>query len=141
MKITLTFTIVLLLQPLVNSGSFAWAKKRSPPKASSFITEDGKASQGECDGERTIPRKLNHRKEYSKTSSYMGSELIRSELKTQDDEEMWKHFFRSKDACNLTLTKAPSSLDSDLKNAKVELPPEDSADSDGEDKTEVPEAD
>lgn len=127
---------MLLLQPIANTGSFAWAKKRSPAKYFSFIAEGGKASQGECDGERKIPRKLKHQKEYAKASSYMGSELEVSELKTKNNEEMWKHFFRSKDSCNTVLAKTPSSVDSALTNNKVELPPEDSTEPDSEDPPE-----
>lgn len=137
------FAGVLLLQPMVNSGSFALAKKKkSPPKAFSFIAEGGKASQAECDGDRKIPRKLKRLKEFSKTSSYMGSELQSSELKGKADEEMWKHFFRAKGTCNSILDKTPSALaKATVKDAKPELPPDDSADSDGDgEKTDGPDA-
>jgi hypothetical protein len=115
---------------MVIPGSYALAKKKSPPKAYSFIVEGGKASQGECDGERKIPRKLKHLKEYSKTSSYMGSELQDPPIKGKPGEEMWKHFYRAKPSCNTVLAKTPSALDKSLQNEKKELPPDDSADSD-----------
>lgn len=100
-------------------------------KAFSFIAEGGKASQGECDGERKIPSKLKHLKDFAKASSYMGSELQDPEIKGKANEEMWKHFFRVKDSCNTTLAKTPSSLENTtLRNTKTELPPDDSEDSD-----------
>ena len=123
---------VLLLQPMVSPGSFALAKKKSSPKAFSFIVEEGKASQGECDGERKIPRKLKRLKEFAKTGSYMGSELQDPEIKKKDNEEMWKHFFKDKGSCNTILAKTPSSLDKSQKNSKTELPPDDSADSESD---------
>ena len=126
------FVSVLLLQPMVSPGSFALAKKKSPPKAFSFIVEEGKASQGECDGERKIPRKLKRLKEFAKTGSYMGSELQDPEIKKKANEEMWKHFFKDKGSCNTILAKTPSSLDKSQKNSKTELPPDDSADSESD---------
>ena len=121
---------VLLLQPILNSGSFAHARKRSPPKAFSFIAEGGKASQGECDGERKIP-KLKRVKEFNKYSSYMGSELQDPELKGKIEGEMWKHFFRAKATCNSVLAKTPSAIEEETKKApKVELPPDDEVDED-----------
>ncbi|MNK12071.1 hypothetical protein D3C87_301270 [compost metagenome] len=129
------FATVLFFQPMVNPGSFALAKRRSPPKAYSFIAEGGKASQGECDGERKIPRKLKHLKEFAKSGSYMGSELQdpEIEIKGRANEEMWKHFFRAKGSCNTVLAKTPSSVgEAALKNPKEELPPEESVESDGD---------
>lgn len=103
-------------------------------KAYSFIAEGGKASQGECDGERKIPR-LKRLKEYSKGSAYMGSELQSPDLKGKADEEMWKHFFKVKPACNAVLASTPSSVqDPSAKQTKPELPPE-------EEDTDEPEAD
>jgi hypothetical protein len=129
-KKIVVFTSVLLLQPMVTPGSLALAKKKSPPKAYSFIVEGGKASQAECDGERKLP-KLKHLKDYSKYSSYMGSELQSPEIKGKADEEMWKHVFRAKEVCNTVLAKTPSALESStVKAGKPELPPDDSADSD-----------
>lgn len=121
---------------MLNPGSVAFARRKTPPKAYSFIAEGGKASQGECDGERKIPRKLKHLKEYAKASSYMGSELQEPEIKGKADEEMWKHFFRVKASCNSVLAKTPSSVqDPALTKTKQELPPEpddaDDSDSDG----------
>jgi len=132
------FTSILFLQPMLSPGSLALAKKKSHAKAFSFFAEGGKASQGECDGERKIPRKLKHLKEFVKASSYMGSETQTFEIKGKDDEEMWKHFFSSKSACDAVLAKTPSSLDSKLKDAKQELPPDDSADSDDDDQSDGP---
>ncbi len=126
------FSCVLLFQPLVSPGSFAFARKKSPPKAYSFIAEGGKASQGECDGERKIPRRLKRLKEFSKFNSYMGSELQSPEVNVKADQEMWKHLFRSKDSCNTVLAKTPSSLDDALKDTKKELPPDDSEESDSD---------
>lgn len=134
------FVSVLFLQPVLNPGSFALAKKKTPPKAYSFIVEGGKASQGECDGERKIPRRLKHLKEFTKAGSYMGSELQDPEIKGKDDKEMWKHFFRGKDSCNAFLAKTPSSVDSATLKGKPELPPDDSADSDDDDRPESPDA-
>ncbi|HEX7673168.1 MAG TPA: hypothetical protein VF412_03305 [Bdellovibrio sp.] len=135
------FASVFLLQPMMNSGSFALAKKKGPPKAYSFIVEGGKASQGECDGERKIPRRLKHLKEYSKANAYMGSELQTPEIKGKDGEEMWKHFFRAKGSCNTMLAKTPSAIETaKLKNGKNELPPDDSADSDDDEKDSGPDS-
>lgn len=124
----MTVACVILLQPMMNPGSFAVAKRRTPPKAYSFIAEGGKASQGECDGERKLPR-LKRQKDFNKFASYMGSELQTPELIGKNDDEMWKHFFRSKDACNAVLAKTPSALDEKtLKSEKPVLPEDDSDD-------------
>lgn len=131
------FASVLLLQPMVNSGSFALAKKR-PPKAFSFFMEGGKASQEECDGERKVPRKLKHLKEYNKAGSYIGSEIQTFEIKGKNDAEMWKHFFSAKSACNAVLAKTPSSANKSLKDTKQELPPDEAAESDDDDKSDSP---
>lgn len=126
------FACVLLLQPM-SPGSFALAKRKRPPKAYSFIAEGGKASQGECDGVRKIPR-LKRLKEFSKYSSYMGSELQSPEIKGKADEEMWTHVFRAKDVCNTVLAKTPSSIqDTALTKTKPELPPDDSDESEDSD--------
>ncbi|WII72346.1 hypothetical protein QJS83_00510 [Bdellovibrio sp. 22V] len=109
---------------MLNEGSVAHAKRKSPPKAYSFIAEGGKASQGECDGERKIPR-LKRLKEFAKAGSYMGSELQEPELKGKTDEEMWKHFFRAKASCNAVLAKTPSALEeATLTTTKKDIPPE-----------------
>jgi len=130
-KKSVIFASVLLLQPMMSSGSLALAKKKAPMRAYSFIAEGGKASQGECDGEKKIPRKLKHLKELSKAGSYIGSELQSPEMKGKNNEEMWKHIFKTKPACNVVLAKTPSALDQKtVKEAKPELPPEDAADSD-----------
>lgn len=131
LKKTMVFASILLFQPMLSSGSVAWAKKKSPPKAYSFIAEGGKASQGECDGERKLP-KLKRLKEFTKANSYMGSELQDPEIKGKANEEMWKHFFRDKGACNAVLAKTPSSVSAAAKEGKPELPPDDSTDSDNE---------
>lgn len=125
------FTSVLLLQPMLSPDSFAFAKRKKPMKAYSFITEGGKASQGECDGERTIPRKLKKMKELARATSYMGSELQSPEIQGKANEEMWKHFFRVKPSCNAVLAKTPSSVqDAALTKDKPELPPDDSDEAD-----------
>lgn len=124
-KNILVFTAVLLLQPMLSPGSQALAKKKSPPKAYSFIAEGGKASQAECDGERKLPR-LKKLKEFSKTGSYMGSELQSPEIPGKANEEMWKHIFRDKGTCNSILAKTPSSVvEATVKGPKPELPPDD----------------
>lgn len=126
---------VLFLQPMLSTGSFALAKKR-PPRAYSFFMEGGKASQEECDGERKIPRKMKHLKEYAKAGSYLGSEVQTFEIKSKDEAEMWKHFFNSKSACNAVLAKTPSSANKSLKDAKQELPPDEAAEADDDDKSD-----
>ncbi|MFM6930434.1 MAG: hypothetical protein ACKOX6_18365 [Bdellovibrio sp.] len=131
---------ILLLQPMVSPASFSLAKKKAPMKAYSFIAEGGKASQGECDGEKKIPRKLKHLKEYAKAGSYMGSELQSPELKGKAQEEMWKHIFRNKPACNAVLAKTPSSVESGKKDTKAEIPPDDAADSGADDQTDGPDS-
>nr|WP_295899662.1 hypothetical protein [uncultured Bdellovibrio sp.] len=129
-KKSVIFACVLILQPMMSPGSFALARRKTPPKAFSFIAEGGKASQGECDGERKIPR-LKRLKEFAKFGSYMGSELQEPEIKGKADEEMWKHFFRLKASCNTVLAKTPSSVrDETLTKTKQELPPDDSDESD-----------
>lgn len=138
-KFTKTMIVVgvCLVQPVLNPASFAWARRKTPPKAFSFISEGGKASQGECDGERTIPRRLKHLKEYAKANSYMGSELQTSELKGKTDDEMWKHFFRAKPSCNTALAKTPSAIQSTNTSTKTEIPPEDDSEPDnGTDQTD-----
>jgi hypothetical protein len=117
---------LLLIQPLLSSGSFAYARRKAVMRAYSFITTDGKASQGECDGEVKVPRKLKRQKEMAKSASYMGSELLDPEIKVNEKEELWKHFFKNKPACNAVLAKAPSSLEEAQKQNKPELPPEES---------------
>lgn len=136
------FACVLFVQPILTPGSFALARKKTPPRAFSFIAEGGRASQGECDGERKLPR-LKRLKEFSKYNSYMGSELQEPELKGKADEEMWKHFFRVKASCNAVLAKTPSSVKEEvLKSNKGELPPDDADDSEDDARpTETPEAD
>ncbi len=119
---TAIFLTILILQPALTPDSFAHAKRR-PPRAYSFIAEGGKASQAECDGERKIPRRLKRHKDFSKASSYMGSELQEPELKGKIDGEMWKHFFRAKSSCNAILAKTPSALEEAQKNIK-DIPPE-----------------
>lgn len=135
------FTCVLFLQPMLSPSSVAWAKKKPPMKAFSFIAEGGKASQGECDGERKIP-KLKRLKEFAKIGSYMGSELQDPEIKGKANEEMWKHFFKLKAACNAVLAKTPSAVqESALTKTKAELPPDDSEDADdSSDQTEGPDS-
>jgi hypothetical protein len=100
--------------------------------------EGGKASQEECDGERKLPRKLKRLKDYAKTGSYLGSETQTFEIKSKDDAEMWKHFFNSKSACNAVLAKTPSSANKSLKDAKQELPPDEGAEADDDDKSDSP---
>lgn len=127
-KYLVILACVLVLQPILSPGSFAHARKRSPPKAFSFIAEGGKASQGECDGERKIPR-LKRLKDFNKFGSYMGSELQEPELKGKIEGEMWKHFFRIKSSCNSVLAKTPSAIEEEVKKApKAELPPDDEVD-------------
>ncbi len=126
---------VLFLQPMWTPGSFALARKR-PPRAFSFFMEGGKASQEECDGERKIPRRMKHLKEYAKAGAYLGSEVQTFEIKSKDEAEMWKHFFNSKSACNTVLAKTPSSANKLLKDAKQELPPDEAAESDDDDKAD-----
>lgn len=106
-------------------------------RAFSFITTGGKASQGECDGETKIPRKLKREKEIAKFDAYLGSEIVDPEIKVQANEEMWKHFFKNKPACNAALAKAPSSLAEAVKKDKPELPPDDPANAPS-DKEETP---
>ncbi len=131
---------VSLLHPMLSPTSQAFAKKKKPMKAYSFIVEAGKASQLECDGEKEIPRRLKKQKDLTKNASYMGSELQSPELKGKTDGEMWKHFFKLKPSCNAALAKTPSAIESSGKT-KEELPPDDSDDNDDEDrKTETPEA-
>lgn len=121
---------ILILQPMLNPGSFALAKKKAPMRAYSFIAEGGKASQAECDGVRKIPR-LKQVKEMSKANSYIGSELQNPELevKGKPNKEMWAHFFRTKPACNAVLAKTPSALEeTNMKVGKPELPPDEGDD-------------
>ncbi|WP_413560550.1 hypothetical protein [Bdellovibrio sp. HCB209] len=122
---------VLLLQPILDSSSQAFARKKAPMRAYSFIIEGGKASQGECDGEKKIPR-LKKLKEFAKAGSYMGSELQTPEIKGKPGEEMWKHFFKNKPACNVVLAKTPSKLEPANLKDKPELPEDDSVDSEEE---------
>lgn len=123
------FLSIFFLQPVLSEDSRALAKRKAPMKAFSFVAEGGKASQGECDGERKIPRQLKRLKEFTKAGSYMGSELQSPELKGKNNDEMWKHFFKTKPACNAVLAKTPSSLEESLKNTKPELPSEESIES------------
>lgn len=133
-KILLALACVNLLHPMLSPSSLAHAKKKRPPKAFSFFTEGGKASQGDCDGEKEIPRKRKHLKDFSSNNSYMGSELQTPEFKVKsNNDEMWKHFYKSKASCNTALAKTPSSIQEEtLKTIKEELPPDEAADSDDE---------
>ena len=130
-KKSLVFVSVLLLQPMVTPESAALARKKAPMRAYSFIIEGGKASQGECDGEKKIPR-LKKLKEFAKAGSYMGSELQTPEIKGKPGEEMWKHFFKNKPACNVVLAKTPSKLEPANLKDKPELPEDDSVESEEE---------
>lgn len=136
-KKIITVVCVFLLQPMLTPGSFALAKKKAPMRAYSFIAEGGKASQGECDGVRKLPR-MKKLKEYSKYGGYMGSELQTSDLPGKPGQEMWVHFFRTKPACGVVLAKTPSSYQEES-NVKVkpEIPPEDESD-EGDDEPEKP---
>lgn len=116
----------------MSSDSLAHARKRTPPKAYTFITEGGKASQGECDGERKIPRGLKRLPDFKNSGSYMGSELQSPEIKGKIDGEMWKHLFRDKGVCNTILAKTPSAIEEAKTSSKPELPPEESDDSEAE---------
>lgn len=127
---------VLFVQPMVSPGSFAFARRKSPPRAFSFFAEGGKASQEECDGERKVPRKMKRLKDFAKTGSYIGSEAQTFEIKSKDDKEMFKHFFNSKSACNAVLAKTPSYAKKDLKDVKQELPPDEAAETDDDDKSD-----
>ncbi len=137
-KKTVIVASVFFLHPMLNPSSFALARKKSPPKAYSFIAEGGKASQGECDGERKIPRKLKRLKEFSKFSSYMGSELQDPEIKGKANEEMWKHLFRVKASCNSVLAQTPSSMDANFFKGGIpaEIPSEEEVES--EESSETP---
>lgn len=127
-KNLMIFVSILLLQPMMNSGSQALAKKKGPMKAYSFIAEGGKASQEECDGTRKLPR-LRRLKEFTKANAYVGSELQTSELPGKPNQEMWAHYFRNKPACAAVLAKTPSSVvDPTAKDTKREIPSEDDAD-------------
>lgn len=142
LKKLVAFASILLLQPMVNPGSFALAKRKAPMRAYSFIAEGGKASQAECDGVRKLPR-LKRLSEFSKANSYMGSELQTPELeiKGKANGEMWTHFFKTKPACAAVLAKTPSALEeTKAKAPKPELPPDDADDEpDQPEQTEQPE--
>ncbi len=120
----MTMTVLFLFHPMLDVGSFAHARKRSPPKAYSFLTEQGKASQAECDGEWKIPRRLSKNHELKKAPSYMGSELEVPVVKSEANTEIWKHYFRAKPLCNQALANTPSSRKIPEKEVKAELPPE-----------------
>lgn len=122
----------IILAVIFIHSSFAMAKRKRVPKAYSFIVEAGKASQGECDGEGKIPRRLKTQKEFSAGKSYLGSELQEQELKSKTNDEMWKHFYRDKSTCNSVLAKTPSTLDEAEKEKKPELPPEEAVEGDEE---------
>jgi hypothetical protein len=125
---------VFLLQPMMTPTSFALAKKKAPMRAYSFIAEGGKASQGECDGVRKLPR-MKRLKEYAKAGGYMGSELQTSDLPGKPGEEMWVHYFKTKPACAVVLAKTPSSIKEETHSkVKAEIPPED----DSEEETDKP---
>lgn len=133
-KKIIIFVSLLLVQPVLSTSSLALAKRKTPPKAFSFIAEGEKASQEECDGERKIP-KLKRMKEFAKVSSYMGSELQNPEIKGKADEEMWKHFFKVKASCNTTLAKTPSALETSQVSKKTEILPEEAEDLDNDENT------
>lgn len=132
LKNSVLFLTLTLIHPMMSSDSLAHARKRTPPKAYTFITEGGKASQGECDGERKIPRGLKRLPDFKNSGSYMGSELQSPEIKGKIDGEMWKHLFRDKGVCNTILAKTPSAIEEAKTSSKPELPPEESDDSEAE---------
>lgn len=132
LKTSALFLTLTFIHPLLSVNSVAHARKRTPPKAYTFITEGGKASQGECDGERKIPRGLKRLPDFKSSGSYMGSELQSPEIKGKIDGEMWKHLFRDKGVCNTILAKTPSAIEEAKTSSKQELPPEESDDSEAE---------
>ncbi|AHI06430.1 hypothetical protein BDW_09650 [Bdellovibrio bacteriovorus W] len=132
LKTSALFLTLTFIHPILSSDSVAHARKRTPPKAYTFITEGGKASQGECDGERKIPRGLKRLPDFRSSGSYMGSELQSPEIKGKIDGEMWKHLFRDKGVCNTILAKTPSAIEETKTSSKQELPPEENDDSETE---------
>lgn len=125
----MTFIRFILLVAISFQGSFALAKKRVP-KAYSFITVGGKASQYDCDGDGKVPRKLKRQKEVSTSGAYLGSEFIELEPKSKANEEMWKHFFHDKSSCNTVLAKTPSAKGEPQAEKKADLPPDEPSDLD-----------
>lgn len=121
-NVTLLFSAALIFS-LVMMAPPAQARRKTPMRAYSFLTEAGKASQAECDGEAKVPRKLKKMEPFKKSGGYLGSELQDSPLQTDDGHELWKHFFTTKPPCNAVLAKTPSSKD-EVKEKKPDLPPE-----------------
>jgi hypothetical protein len=104
MKFQVKFLAVALL--LVSLPVSVFAKSKARVRAYSYFTDDNKSSQGECDSERKIPKKLKRLKEMTRSSaSYMGSEA----MEPNGNEESWKHFFSTSASCNESLKKAEKS--------------------------------
>jgi hypothetical protein len=99
---------ILLVLLLMSLPSVGFAKRK--PRAYSYFVDGNTSSQGECDSERKIPRRLKRHKEMMKKSrGYMGSEA----MEANGTEESWKHYFSSSSTCNESLRKArkiPSSV-------------------------------
>ena len=125
----MTFVRLILVIAVFSHGSFALAKKRAP-KAYSFITVAGKASQYECDGDGKVPRKLKHQKDIAKGGSYLGSEFLEIDPTSKANDEIWKHFFQNKSACNSVLAKTPTAKGAEQTEIKKDLPPEEPSDLD-----------
>jgi hypothetical protein len=89
------FILILSLFLMANP---AMAKKHKA-KAFSFFEDNAKVSQGECDGEGKIPKRLKRNKSFTSAKDYLGSEM-------QDSDKVWKHFFVSQATCNHFLAKA-----------------------------------
>lgn len=104
MKLKWSKFLFLLLGWCVLNCSVVLAKNksgRSKARAYSFFADGKKSSQGECDSERKLPRKMKRKSEFLKVKEYLGSEPMES----AGAEESWKHYFSSQSSCNDNLRK------------------------------------
>lgn len=104
--------LVLAAAIMLNWDATAFAKaKRSPQskskaRAYSFYDDGGQSHQAGCDPEKKPKARLQRRKEFTKASGYMGSEVLDSVL--QPDVEAWKHYFSTQGACESSLRNSSS---------------------------------
>jgi hypothetical protein len=96
---------LLIFSMILTACNFALAKSKSRARAFSYFEDGGIPSQGECDPERKIPRRLKRNKEFIKSQGYLGSELIETTEENGTKVDSLKHYFSSSSVCNSSLNK------------------------------------
>jgi len=102
---TLSFILVCLSLLIGGIASAKGKSRHSKARGYSYFVDGAKASQGECDGEGKIPRRLKKQKELLKNQQYIGSESMEG----NGNEPSWKHYFTTKTACDDSLRRSANS--------------------------------